>query len=199
MFQIVKNNFFFKMERTNGYLVCTFCKRRFFTKLGFKIHKNEEHQQEEVKSIESTLEDKKDNCLPIFSTSDEKEKDLLKSEGNLDSVVDKTLNDNRVFDDESLQDESKKMLLIMALEVTATTPKKYKNSCFQCKICNKVFTTKIELQQHVEQGHEKNEHFQFKENYKELTVKNSLKSHKKAIRNKFKPFQCQECDKKFTF
>jgi hypothetical protein len=35
------------MERIGGFLVCTVCKKNFFTKLGFQIHTTEEHQQEE--------------------------------------------------------------------------------------------------------------------------------------------------------
>jgi hypothetical protein len=42
------------MVKTNEFLTCTHCNRYFFTKFGFKNHKNTEHHKEENESMQVT-------------------------------------------------------------------------------------------------------------------------------------------------
>ena len=42
------------MVKTNEYLTCAHCNRYFFTKFGFKNHKNTEHHKEENESMQVT-------------------------------------------------------------------------------------------------------------------------------------------------
>ena len=200
IFQTINNEFVTKMERANGYLMCTFCKRHFFTKIGFQIHKTEEHPQEEAKPTNCFLEsDKKvDHITVKGATSDHEEKYLLKTEGNSEAFVDKTSNANKVVKHETLQNESKTTLLKTAAKVAATMPKKINNNHFRCKACQKGFKLEIELRRHIQQQHEKNQYFQCRECDKKFTFKTKLKRHKNEVHDKSMPFKCQECDKKFT-
>ena len=178
------------MERTDGYLVCTFCQKYFFTKLGFQIHKNKEHQQEEAQNSNSFETDKKD-FVKEFGYENEGNKQL-KTRENSKAKFDKTVNDNEV------EVKTKTILLKTAVEVLSTDSKKFNNSNFQCDISQKGFKQDSELQHNVEIGHQKNEHFKCQECDKEFTFKSNLKRHKKIVHDKIKPFLCQECQKCFN-
>jgi hypothetical protein len=66
------------MERIGGFLVCTVCKKNFFTKLGFQIHRTQNPDHRSHNTEQSSLEARKtpperssrsnetDNSVPII-------------------------------------------------------------------------------------------------------------------------------------
>ena len=202
------------MERIGDYLVCTSCKRKFFTKIGFQIHKNKEHCQEK-----STLEAKIPAESSITSNETEsfdsikrstwfepEEKEALNTEGISLKSTDKTATIliDRVLLELTDHSSRKTELLTNPNEITKckTGSKKMldaiSNNTFHCEICQTGFKFENEWKRHLEIGHEKKRDYQCQNCDKMFTTMSILTRHKKTVHSKIRPFQCQKCDKMFS-
>ena len=193
------------MERKNCYLICTICKRQFFTKTGFQLHNNEEHQEVQDTTIvnpvsflvkeclNKSVEEK--NCDGIIETpciNEEKYNDEIEFFGQSIKIQQencKTIeplqclqSDNR-YGDKILQDPP---------DITSI----YEN--MQCQLCKKKFKSQTALTCHVQGVHEKIKPYQCQKCDKSFSQKIHFQNHVQGVHDKIKPFQCQQCKKTFS-
>jgi len=202
------------MERIGDYLVCTSCKRKFFTKIGFQIHKNKEHCKEK-----STLEAKIPAESSITSNETEsfdsikrstwfepEEKEALNTEGISLKSTDKTTTIliDRVLLELTDVPSRKTDLLTNSDEITKNeaSAKKMLNEMsnynYLCEICQTGFKLEIEWKHHLEIGHEKKRDNRCQNCDKMFTTMSILTRHNKTVHSKIRPFQCPKCNKMFA-
>ena len=203
------------MNRVGDYLVCTTCKRKFFTKTGFQIHKNKEHCKEQ-----STLEAKRTpeisirsketesfDSIKISTWSEPEEKKALKTEGISLKSTDKTTTilTDRVLLEQTDHSSRKTELSTNSDKITKsktgskTMLDAMSNHNYHCEICRTGFESENEWKRHLEIGHEKKRDYQCQNCVKMFNTMRALTRHTKTVHSIIRPFQCPKCDKMFAF
>ena len=173
----------------DGFLKCQYCPRRFFIKTGFKIHSIEEHKNDNVTQLDQMLRippkkdesaSQKDNGFEINVSSLGRKIELeinvspLGRKIKLEQHINAAHNNNFKIEDVN------------------------KNpSPHQCKECNKVMTSKRNLQNHINIVHKKIKQYKCQECKAFFGVNGALQVHINSVHRKLKPHQCQECKKYF--
>jgi hypothetical protein len=202
------------MERIGDYLVCTSCKRKFFTEIGFQIHKNKEHCKEKstleakipTESSITSNETESFDSIRRLTWSEPEEKEALNTKGISLKSTDKT---TTILTDRVLLEltdvSSRKTELLTIYNETATSEAGAKkmldemsNYRYHCEICQIGFKSENEWKHHLKFGHEKKRHFQCPNCDKMLTSVSNLSRHTKTVHSKIRPFQCPKCDKMFA-
>jgi hypothetical protein len=213
------------MDRIGDYLVCTICKRKFFTKTGFQIHNKKEHCIEhsslEAKrpaesSIRFQIHNKKEHSTleakatstENFISSNETSNSITKTnkipiiKENSGNTIDKTF---PIKSDDDFQDSTLSSHKIVSNKVEENSansktiiPDKKSDQIFKCDICQKGFKLENKWKHHLEVGHKENQRFHCHKCDKQFKAQRSLTRHTKRIHSKIQPFPCQKCDKKFA-
>jgi len=203
------------MDRVGDYLVCTTCKRKFFTKTGFQIHKNkepcEEHSTLETKrpakSSITPNETESFDSIKRSTWSEPEEKEALKTEGISLKSTDKTTTilTDRVLPELIDHSSRKTELSTNSDEITKSEAGSKKmldvmsNHNYHCEICRTGFKLENEWKRHLEIGHEKKRDYQCQNCDKMFNTMRALTRHTKTVHSIIRPFQCRKCDKMFAF
>ena len=193
------------MDRINGYLICTICKRNFFTKTGFQLHQNKEHPHEQD-YIEA-------NPVSLVKERSSKSAEKSHSDGTneMSCISESSENVEKENDLESLkiqQEDCKKITLcqcqqcdnvyvcnkLLAIHISSVHNK---IKLFQCQLCKKTFSYEKNLKRHIQVVHDKITLFRCQLCKKTFSYESSLKRHIRGVHDKIKPFQCQQCNKSF--
>ena len=165
------------MERVNGYLICTICKRYFFTKFGFQLHKNKEHSQEHDSTIANPCSLVKE-CL-----NKSVEENNLVSSIETDHVY--GANDNEGSEN-----------ILQSFQIQQENCEK--TEPLQCPLQSENNNADKQLLKHqIKSVHNKMKHIQCQLCKKRFRCQSAMTYHKQAVHEKIKPFQCQKCDMSF--
>jgi hypothetical protein len=190
------------MDRIGDYLVCTICKRKFFTKTGFKIHNKKEHSTLKAKATTTESFVSSDETSNSITKDNLEPNKLFLIEENSGNTINKTfpLKTEDDFQDSTLSSHnilSDKVKEISASSKTIILDKKSDQN-FKCDICRRGFKLEHQWKHHLEIGHKENHSFHCHKCDKQFKAQRSLTRHTKRIHDNIQPFPCQKCDKKFA-
>ena len=174
---------------------CETCGKIFESKKCKIIHIDNEHLQIDSKE-ELILEESNNDSLQLQTKDIETEKNQPLSVNQLEIKIEnkKSIKAIKAKKINILKESNDKHSLPMELEVQEM--EFGKNGRFVCKICNKKFTRKVNLNRHISVVHEGLQQFQCKICGKEASRIDGLKSHMKTHAPKAP--NCNLCMKKFA-
>jgi KRAB domain-containing zinc finger protein len=186
-------------ERINDFLICSICKRHFYTKLGFQIHTKKEHQQEQDSlkhnsvSLEQELLKKSVEETNLVAENESFSKNCAKPR-------EETEKDLESHNKKESQDKIKQCVKSSSYQTNLNHHSKEVNEKIlpvQCQLCKKGFVGKWSLKLHIKGVHE-NIKFQCQQCDKNFSYLNCLNRHSRQMHEKIIPFLCHLCKKSFA-